>query len=185
MTPAGAKPIPANPVRFNLLARPITTSTACHVCNLPGHSSPSIKSTAACRNALLSLITFWQDTISHVSSLYSSSERFKAAIVANKPSYEMRLDNGGVKGGDIEVVIVEKLTRSWLKFVSHVARIRARVNMILDEEEVGRLGEMERMGNGFLMDGMTCKFTSEVGCRVNANVGVVLDLFERSVAEKQ
>jgi len=133
-------------------------STACHVCALPGHSSPNIKSTAGCRVALLSLIGFWEDAAAHISTLYGTSERFKAAVVANEPTYEMRLDNGGLKGGDIEKVLVERLTRGWLKFVSHVQRIRARVNVVLSQAEVGRYVELERTLSGFLMDGATRKF---------------------------
>jgi len=79
-------------------------------------------------------------------------------VVANEPTYEMRLDNGGLKGGDIEKVLVERLTRGWLKFVSHVQRIRARVNVVLSQAEVGRYVELERTLSGFLMDGATRKF---------------------------
>jgi hypothetical protein len=40
----------------------------------------------------------------------------------------MRLDGGGA-GGDLEVVLVERLTRVWLKCVAHFGRVRAKVNV--------------------------------------------------------
>lgn len=82
--------------------------------------------------------------------------------MANKPTYEMRLDAGGLKGGDLEDVIVERLCRGWLKCASHFARCRARVNVVLDEGERGRLGALEKSLRGFLVDGMTCKFPERV-----------------------
>jgi CCR4-NOT transcription complex subunit 2 len=156
MTPAGAKAIPSNPVRFNLLARPVTNG--CRICGFPGHSSANVKASTACRVAILSLIGFWEDVAAHVSFLYRSSDRFQKAIVANKPKYEMRLDDGGLKGGDLEDVLVERLTRGWLKFLAHFARIRAKANVMLSQEDLGAYEVAVRNLSGFLLDGMTCKF---------------------------
>ncbi|KAF2026332.1 hypothetical protein EK21DRAFT_74384 [Setomelanomma holmii] len=156
MTPAGAKPMPSNPTRFNLLARPV--KNGCHVCGLPGHSSPNITASTACRTALVSLIGFWEDIATHVSFLYQNHERFRKAIVDNKPTYEMRLDAGGLNGGDLEVVLVERLTRAWLKFLAHVRGVRAKVNRILTTEDLAMYEVL--MGNlgGFLLNGLTRKF---------------------------
>jgi hypothetical protein len=156
MTPAGAKAIPSNPARFNLLARPVTNG--CRICGFPGHSSTNIKASTACRVAILSLIGFWEDVAAHVSFVYRSSDRFQKAIVANKPTYEMRLDDGGLKGGDLEDVLVERLTRGWLKFLAHFARIRAKANVMLSQEDLGAYEVAVRNLSGFLLDGMTCKF---------------------------
>jgi hypothetical protein len=155
MTPTGAKPIPANPSRFNLLARPV--HNGCRICGLPGHESANIKASKACRIALLSLIGFWEDVMAHISSLYQHSERFQKAIVANVPTYEMRLDAGGLKGGDMEDVLVERLTRGWLKFVAHFSRIRAKANAMLSESELAGYEVLARNVNGFLLNGLTCK----------------------------
>lgn len=161
MTPAGAKPIPAQPNRFNLLARPITKG--CRICGIPGHSSANTNCSSACRTALLSLIGFWEDVGDHVALLYRDSERFQKAICANEPTYEMRLDAGGLKGGDLEDVLVERLTRGWMKFHAHFARIRAKANVILTEADVGRYEELARKLRGFLLNGMTRKFHSYIG----------------------
>jgi hypothetical protein len=155
MTPSGAKPIPANPVCFNLLARPVRGG--CHVCALPGHSSVNVNNASACRTALLSLITFWEEVMEHTSFLYIHSERFRKAIQDNAPTYAMRLDGSLVKGGDMEVVIVDGLTKNWLKWLSHVRGVRAKVNVVLGKEEVGRLDVVMKKGEGFLLDGLTCK----------------------------
>jgi CCR4-NOT transcription complex subunit 2 len=155
MAPAGAKPIPAIPARFNLLARPV--HNGCRICGLPGHSSANIKTASDCRIALLSLIGFWEDVTVHISSLYQHSERFQKAIVANVPTYEMRLDAGGLKGGDLQDVLVEHLTRGWLKFVTHFSRIRAKANAILSEAELASFEVLSRNLNGFLLNGLTCK----------------------------
>lgn len=156
MTPAGAKAIPANPTRFNLLARP--TNDGCRICGLPGHSSYNIKASTPCRIALLSLIGFWEDVAAHVSSLYQHSERFQKSIVINEPTYDMRFDVGGLKGCDLEDVLVERLTRGWLKFVAHFSRIRAKANAILMSVELGRYEVVSQSLNGFLLNGMTCAF---------------------------
>ncbi|KAH7382728.1 hypothetical protein DE146DRAFT_681711 [Phaeosphaeria sp. MPI-PUGE-AT-0046c] len=166
MTAAGAKPVPTNPSNFNLLARPV--HNGCRICSLPGHSSGNIKSSAACRAALLSLIRFWEDVTPHVSLLYQHSERFQKAIIASDPTYEMRLDDGGLKGGATEDVLVERLTRNWLKFVAHFTRIRAKANIIFSEAELARYEGLVRNLNGFFLDGLTLS-----------------DLFEHSLTERQ
>jgi CCR4-NOT transcription complex subunit 2 len=158
MTPAGAKPIPTQPTRFNLLARPVVNG--CRFCGLPGHSSASIKSSSACRTALLSLITFWGDVSDHVVLLYQHSERFKQAIWDNKPTYEMRLDAGGLKGGDLEDVLVERLTRNYMKFMALFERIRAKANVILTQADIDQYEALARKLRGFLLNGMTRKFDS-------------------------
>jgi CCR4-NOT transcription complex subunit 2 len=156
MTPAGAKAIPANASCFNFLARP--TNSGCRICGLPGHLSNNVQASNNCRTALLSLIVFWEDVAVHVSSLYKHSERFQKAIVANKPTYEMRLDVGGLKGGDLEDVLVEHLTRGWLKFLAHFSRIRAKANVILVSADLCRYEALMLNLNGFLLGGMTCKY---------------------------
>ncbi|CAO2652970.1 Nn.00g023810.m01.CDS01 [Neocucurbitaria sp. VM-36] len=163
MIPAGAKPMPTVPERFNLLARP--SHAGCRICGLPGHQSNNINKATACRTAMLSLIGFWEDIATHVSFLYQHAERFRQAIVANRPTYEMRLDDGPVKGGDLEVVLVDRLTRNWLKFQAHLARIRAKANVVLEERELVRYETVTANLNGFLLDGLTLS-----------------DLFERSIA---
>lgn len=174
MTAAGAKPVPANPSNFNLLARPVFNG--CRICGLPGHASANIKSSAACRTALLSLIGFWEDATPHVTLLYQHSERFQKAIVNSQPTYEMRLDDGGLKGGATEDVLVERLTRNWLKFVAHFTRIRAKANVIFGEGEIARYEGLVRTLNGFFLDGLTCKFDLvwQVGLRLTwCSVGSV------------
>jgi CCR4-NOT transcription complex subunit 2 len=180
MTPAGAKPVPTNPSRFNLLARPI--NNGCRVCGIPGHSSNSIQASGTCRTALLSLIGFWEDVSVHISALYQHSERFQKAIVANNPTYDMRLDGGGLKGGDLEDVLVERLTRGWLKFLAHFSRIRAKANAMLTDVDLGRYEVVSRNLNGFLLDGLTRKWGLAWVMRCEANVLIVSDLFERSLA---
>ncbi|KAH7064152.1 hypothetical protein BKA63DRAFT_586722 [Paraphoma chrysanthemicola] len=166
MTPAGAKPIPSNPSRFNLLARP--AFNACRVCGLPGHLSTNIKTAAACRGAILSLTGFWEDIAGHVSFLCRGHDRFHKAILDNKPTYEMRLDNGGLKGGDLEDVLVERLTCGWLKFLAHFARIRAKANVILSQQDLTEYEIGVRNLSEFLLNGLTLS-----------------DLFEQSVAKQQ
>lgn len=162
MTAAGAKPIPTNPLNFNLLARPV--HNGCRICGLPGHASANIKSSASCRTALLSLIDFWDIVTPHVSLLYQHSERFQKAIVNNQPTYEMRLDDGGLKGGATEDVLVERLTRNWLKFVAHVSRIRAKVNVMFGEGEIGRYEALVKTLNGFFLNGLTCESLQNYDC---------------------
>jgi CCR4-NOT transcription complex subunit 2 len=156
MTPAGAKAIPAKASCFNFLARP--TNSGCRICGLPGHSSNNVQASTECRTALLSLIGFWEDVAVHVSSLYKHSERFQKAIIANKPTYEMRLDAGGLKGGGLEDALIERLTRGWLKFLAHFSRIRAKANVILASADLGRYEMVMLSLNGFLLHGMTCKY---------------------------
>jgi hypothetical protein len=118
MTPSGAKQVLHTPNRSNLLARP--AYGGCRLCGLPGHHSTNISHPAAYRVALFSLIGFWEDIADHVSSLYQYSERFQKAIQTNEPTYAMRLDNRPLKGGDMGVVLVDRLTEtsssSWRTF---------------------------------------------------------------------
>ncbi|KAF2824522.1 hypothetical protein CC86DRAFT_354622 [Ophiobolus disseminans] len=153
MTPTGAKPIPAHPDHFNLLARPF--SETCLVCKLPGHSSANINASPRCRVALLSLIVFWEDVATHLTSLYQHSKRFHQAVQASQPTYEMRRDAGGLKGGDLEDVLVERVTRAWLKFVAHFSWIRAKANVVLAVGEVGRYEAVAAGLNGLLLGGLT------------------------------
>lgn len=155
MAPAGAKKIPTAPERFNLLARP--HHDTCRICNLPGHHSPSAQKAAACRVAILSLIGFWEDVSGKVSCLYNSSTRFNKAITNSVATYEMRLDDAPLVGGDIEVVLVDRLTRNYLKFQSHFARIRAKANVILNEQGIARYEKVSQTLNGFFLNGQTRK----------------------------
>jgi hypothetical protein len=156
LTPSGAKQVPHSPDRFNLLARPV--HGGCRVCGLPGHQSTDVSHAAACRVALLSLIGFWEDVADHVAFLYQHSERFQKAIQANEPTYLMRLDNRPLKGGDMEVVLVDRLTGNFLKFGAHVRGIRAKVNVILGEDDLVRYERVAKNLEGFFLDGHTCKF---------------------------
>jgi hypothetical protein len=156
MSPAGALPIPVNPSHFNLLARPHYNS--CRVCGMPGHSSLNINTHSGCHTALLSMVGFWEDMLAHVSFLYSYSNRFKKAITDNEPTYDMRLDDGSLKGGALESVLVERLTRSWLKFAAHFARIRAKANIIMTEIDLNRYEVVHKDLNEYLLNGLTCKF---------------------------
>jgi hypothetical protein len=177
MTPSGAKPTSANPDRFNFLARPV--HNGCRVCGLPGHASTNINKAELCRTALLSLITFWEDIAEHISFLYQHSERFQKAIVANAPTYAMRLDNGPVRGGDMEIVLVDGLTKNFLKSLTHVRGVRAKVNVVLGEEVARLDGVGERVG-GVLLGGLTCKCMRKVkeGDKLTYAVS---DLYEKSI----
>ncbi|KAL1800042.1 hypothetical protein ACET3X_000384 [Alternaria dauci] len=150
MTPAGAKQVSQ---ARNLLARPVYNG--CRVCGLPGHQSTDIQHSAACRVALHSLIDFWDDVADHVSFLYQYSDRFRNAIQANDPNYAMRLDGRPLKGGDMEVVLVDRLTGNFLKFLAHVRGIRAKVNVVLDEEGIARYERVAKDLGGFLLGGLT------------------------------
>ncbi|CAN9132388.1 unnamed protein product [Alternaria alternata] len=150
MTPAGAKQVSHAP---NLLARPVYGG--CRVCGLPGHQSADVQHPAACRVALLSLIGFWEVVADHVSFLYQYSERFQKAIQANEPTYAMRFDNRPLKGGDMEAVLVDRLTGNFLKFLAHVRGIRAKVNVVLDEEGIGRYERVAKNLEGFFLGGLT------------------------------
>ncbi|KAH6872540.1 hypothetical protein BKA58DRAFT_400762 [Alternaria rosae] len=153
LTPAGAKQVPQSPDRFNLLARP--THGGCRICGLPGHQSTDVHHSAACRVALLSLIGFWEDIADHVAFLYQYSERFQKAIQANEPTYVMRLDNRPLKGGDMEVVLVDR-------------GIRAKANVILNEDDLARYERVAKNLEGFFLDALTLS-----------------DLYERSIAMEQ
>ena len=184
MSPTGGKAIPANPHHFNLLARPSYNN--CRICGLPGHHSANIQQAVACKTAFVSLIQFWEDVASHISYLYEHSDRFQRAVKANEPTYEMRLEDGGLKGGDLENVLVERLTRAWLKFQSHMSRHRAKTNACLGYSEQTMYETITRTLNGFLLDGSRCKYLASFmrGIGVCANILSVSDLFERSVAQQ-
>lgn len=153
MTWAGGKTIPATPVRFNLLARP--QSSTCRVCGLAGHQSQSVNKAEACRVALLSLINFWEDQAQNLKPLYHSSLRFSMALANNKPIYEMRLDDTPPIAGDVEIVIVDRLTRNYLKFLNHFARIRAKAMVILSETDRYRYDYVTEVLNDLLLKGQT------------------------------
>ncbi|CAG5149382.1 uncharacterized protein ALTATR162_LOCUS2356 [Alternaria atra] len=140
MTPSGAKQVLHTPNRSNLLARP--AYGGCRLCGLPGHHSTNISHPAAYRVALFSLIGFWEDIADHVSSLYQYSERFQKAIQTNEPTYAMRLDNRPLKGGD-------------MGFLAHVRGIRAKVNVVLDEEGLSRYERVTKNLEGVFLGGLT------------------------------
>jgi CCR4-NOT transcription complex subunit 2 len=161
MTPTGGKAIPANPHHFNLLARPSYNN--CRICGLSGHHSTNIQLAFACKTAFISLIQFWEDVASHIAYLYEHSNRFQNAVKANEPTYEMRLDDGGLKGGELENVLVERLTRAWLKFQSHMSRHRAKINVCLNHLEQDMYEVISERLNGFLLDGLTRKLLASRG----------------------
>lgn len=70
----------------------------------------------------------------------------------------MRLDNRPLKGGDMEVVLVDRLTGNFLKFMAHVRGIRAKVNVILNEDDLARYERVAKNLGGFFLDGLTRKF---------------------------
>jgi CCR4-NOT transcription complex subunit 2 len=135
MTPSGAKQVSHTPDRSNLLARPAYGS--CRLCGLPGHHSTNISHPAACRVALVSLIGFWE-------------------------AYAMRLDNRPLKGGDMEVVLIDRLTGNFLKFLAHVRGFRAKVNLVLDEEDLSRYERVTKNLEGFFLGGLTCKLSHKL-----------------------
>jgi len=162
MMPSGAKQIPTKLECFNLLARPVTNS--CRICSLPGHQSPNIQNAAMCRTALISLSRYWEDMTGCISFLYSHSDRFHKAIQATDPHHDMRLDDGVAKLGDLEVVLVDRLTRNFLKYVAHISRIKAKVNALCGEDEVSKYEGMKKLLEGFLLGGLTCESEVEFEC---------------------
>jgi CCR4-NOT transcription complex subunit 2 len=162
MAPAGAKQVPPTPDRFNLLARPVYGG--CRICGLPGHQSANIQHSAACRVSLLSLIGFWEDIADHVFFLYKYSERFQKAVQAMEPTYGMRLDHRPLTGGDIEVVLVDRLTGNFVKLLAHIRDIRAKVNEVLDEEGLGRYERVAKNLEGLFLNGLTCKLFTRFRC---------------------
>ncbi|KAE8827842.1 hypothetical protein PTNB73_02538 [Pyrenophora teres f. teres] len=153
MKPSGAKQIPTKPDCFNLLARPVING--CRICGLPGHQSSNIKNATMCRTALISLTRYWEDMAECISFLYSHSDRFHKAVQAIEPSYDMRLDDGMEKSGDLETVLVDRMTRNFLKYTAHVSRIRAKFNVLCNEEEIGKYEEVKKLLEGFLLGGLT------------------------------
>ncbi|CAN9085737.1 unnamed protein product [Alternaria sp. RS040] len=67
----------------------------------------------------------------------------------------MRVDNRPLKGGDMEAVLGDRLTGNFLKFLAHVRGIRAKVNVVLDEEGIGRYERVARNLEGFFLGGLT------------------------------
>jgi hypothetical protein len=100
---------------------------------------------------------FWEDVAIYVSFFNEHSDRFQKAVQNNKPTYEMRLDNGPLSRGDMEVVLVDGLTRNFLNFLTHVRVVRAKANVILQEQEVARYERVAGSVEEFLPDGLTCK----------------------------
>lgn len=156
MTPYGALPVPAVPQRFNLLARPVLDG--CRICGLPGHHSDKNSNASACRIAIISLIGFWNDVTNPVSFLYRYSGRFKQAIAENEPTYEMRNNDGPVKGGDIEVVLVDHLTKNYLKFQAFWQKIRPLAHALLAEPELMWFVSVSMTLDGFLLNRLSRKF---------------------------
>ncbi|KAF1960577.1 hypothetical protein CC80DRAFT_403643 [Byssothecium circinans] len=155
MTPIGAKKIPAEPKRFNLLARP--HGNVCRFCGLPGHQSISLTNAASCHTAILSLFDFWEDIAEKVNFLQSTSTSFNDAITKHHPTYELRHDNTPQVGGEIEKVLLDRLTRNYLKFQAWVSRVRAKINVLVDMEgQEGKKYEVvSGMLNGTLLRGKT------------------------------
>lgn len=155
MTPLGAKQIPAAPRRFNMLAR--TYNNCCRICNLPGHQSANVKNSAACRTAVLSLFRFWEDQGRNIQYLYATSHRFNDAVNKSHPTYDMRLDNHTQVGGSMEEVVVDRMTRNYLKFQAWFSRVQAKMLVILDMEgQDGRLyGEITALLNDVLLKGQS------------------------------
>jgi hypothetical protein len=155
MVPAGTRSIPTNPEHFNLLARP--WKDTCRFCNLPGHHSTSTEKASACRTAIMSTVSFWEDMFNHISHLYQESERFQKAIAGSKATYEMRLDESPKISGSMEEVIVHSLTKNYLKFQSHFTGIRPKAVRILKEEDMARYERVSKTLDEFLLDGYTRK----------------------------
>ncbi|KAF2113487.1 hypothetical protein BDV96DRAFT_496683 [Lophiotrema nucula] len=168
MTPTGAKPIPTAPVDFNLLARPTMRNPgACAVCNYPGHKSKDIKNSDKCRAAIMSTISFWENTFDHINTLYRDHQRFTEAIQENEPTYEMRRDEGPPKGTGIEEIIVNRLTRNYLKFQAHFSGIRAKAKQIMKGSDEERYEKITELLNDYLL-----------------NKSSLSELFEQSLADK-
>jgi hypothetical protein len=149
MTAVGAKAIPINPRRFNLLARPHTQT--CNICKYPGHQSNNVNDANACRVAIMGTVGFWEDMAAHISYLYSIHENFHNAINANNPVYKMRLDNCPPLGSSFEEIFVNRLTRNYLKFQSHFASIRPKAQHILSQHDQQRYENTTKKLNDFLL----------------------------------
>ncbi|KAF2475651.1 uncharacterized protein BDR25DRAFT_379143 [Lindgomyces ingoldianus] len=168
MNPAHARPIPPHPVRFNLLSRPSRSAQTCRICNFPGHHGDSIHYAGACKAAMVSMVGFWEDIAAHLALLYREHQLFQTAIKNNKPTYDMRLDNAPAIAGNMETVLVGRLTRSYLKFQSHCSGLRPKLLHILSEGDKHRYCAITNTLNDFLLNGST-----------------LTELFERSLAERQ
>jgi len=158
MTKVGTKTIPDPPHRFNLLARPHAPESLCRICSLPGHHSVSVSDSAGCRAALLSLIGFWEDRAENIKFLYLKSATFSKKIAASKPTYAMRLSTSPPHGGDMEKVIVEGLTRSYLRFQALVGSLGEKVKEVLTETDAKRYEAVSGTLNEFLLHSQTRKF---------------------------
>lgn len=74
----------------------------------------------------------------------------------------MHLDTRPLEGSDIEVVLVDRLTGNILKFLAHVRGIRAKVNLVLDEESIGRYERVAKKLEVFFLGVLTCKLSPEL-----------------------
>lgn len=71
----------------------------------------------------------------------------------------MRLDNAKVVGGCMEEVIVNGLTKNYLKFQSHYAGIRPKVMVFMQEGDGERYKEITGRLNDFLLHGASCEYS--------------------------
>ncbi|OAL48068.1 hypothetical protein IQ07DRAFT_112056 [Pyrenochaeta sp. DS3sAY3a] len=167
----GARPIPPNPTRFNLLARP--APSVCGFCSLPGHysghSPATLTSALPCRAAFTSLFDFWTDVLAHLRVLHAGSPRFRVAVDNFAPVWALGEEGeraAPLPGGDVEVVLLDALARAWVKFGKFLGRVRARIFALVPIEECEVFEDEVRGGlNELLLNGLCLK-----------------DLFERSVA---
>jgi CCR4-NOT transcription complex subunit 2 len=157
MTPVGGLPIPSVPDTFNLLARPYKTEPTCRICGFPGHQSASIHEPQACRTAILMTLSFWEEMAPHISNLYAQHQAFRSAINKNAPTYAMRLDDCPLKGTGFEEIVVDRLTRNYLKFQAHLRGIKAKMMVILEEKDKRRLEKVTFMLDDFLLKGSSRK----------------------------
>lgn len=162
MTPVGSVPIPAVPETFNLLASPYKTYPVCRICGFPGHQSASVQSSQACRTAILMTLAFWEEMAPHISNLYAQHQAFRLAINKNTPTYAMRLDDCPLKGVRFEEIVVDRLTKNYLKFQAHLKRIKAKTNVILEEKDKWRLEKVTLMLDDFLLKGTSRKCVRRV-----------------------
>lgn len=156
MTAVDARAIAQLPQRENLLARPY--NDCCRICHFPGHDCDSIWNANACRLALTSTICFWEDMIVHIKGLCNIDSAFFAALSENYATYEMRLDSSPLLGTTFEEIFANRLTRNYLKFQNHYARIRSKAEVILSDFELGKYDFITRELNYYLLRGATRKY---------------------------
>jgi hypothetical protein len=155
MTPVGAKNIPINPVRQNLLARP--QKPICRICRYPGHESSNVENASACRAAFMSTVGFWEDMSTHVQLLYVEDEKFAIAVRTSKPTYDMRTDGSPLKGQLFEDIFVNRLTCNYLKFQAHFAGIRPKAEVFLRKSDKERYVAVTQTLNEFILGGLSCE----------------------------